>query len=218
MAPLSAIRSIWGGFLRRLVRAADAALRRIGGVSEFETADDGLLRIAEGHAEHDFVFRDGTHVRHGQSVIDLHLWNEHLPPFPYGGLELGWKKRVRQQLMASLHRLAFRIVGDVRLQGAQALRMTICIPILGQQSLLARLLISTGFEAGELASRKNAILRFLDNIWVWLLTWTYNPRALVGWRFNRTRAEFWMSRARCLALYGEGATIGLDQENVLDFG
>jgi hypothetical protein len=120
--------------------------------------------------------------------------------------------------MASLHRLAFRIVGDARLQGAQALRMTICIPILGQQSLLARLLISTGFEAGELASRKNAILRFLDNIWVWLLTWTYNPRALVGWRFNRTRAEFWMSRARCLALYGEGATIGLDQENVLDSG
>jgi len=121
---------------------------------------------------------------------------------------LGWKKRVRQQLMASLHRLAFRIVDNPRLQGAQALRMTISIPILGQQSLLARLLISTGFEAGEMASRKSAILRFLDNIWAWLLTWTYNPRALVGWRFNRTRAEFWMSRARCLALYGDGATIG----------
>ena len=98
--------SIEGDFLRRLVRVTDAALRRIGGVSEFETADDGLLRIAEGHAEHDFVFRDGAHVRQGQAVIDLHLWNEHLPPFPYGGLELGWKKRVRQQLMASLHRLA----------------------------------------------------------------------------------------------------------------
>ena len=131
---------------------------------------------------------------------------------------MGWKKRVRQQLMASLQRLAFRIVDNTRLQGAQALRMTISIPILGQQCLLARLLISTGFEAGELASRKSAILRFLDNIWVWLLTWTYNPRALVGWRFNRTRAEFWMSRARCLALYGDGTTIGLDQENVLDSG
>jgi len=91
VAPLSAICSIWGGFLRRLVRAADAALRRIGGVSEFETADDGLLRIAEGHAEHDFDFR-GTHVRHGQSVIDLHLWNEHLPPFPYGGARIGMEE------------------------------------------------------------------------------------------------------------------------------
>jgi hypothetical protein len=121
---------------------------------------------------------------------------------------LGWKKRVRQQLMASLHRLAFRIVDNPRLQGAQALRMTISIPNLGRQSLLARLLISTGFEAGEMTSRKSAILRFLDNIWAWLLTWTYNPRALAGWRFNRTRAEFWMSRARCLALYGDGATIG----------
>ena len=208
MAPLSAIRSIGGDFLRRLVRLADAALRQIGGVSEFEAADDGLLRIAGGHAEHDFVFRDGTHVRQGQAVIDLHFWNEHLPPFPYGGPELGWKKRVRQQLMASLHRLAFRITGNTRLQRAQALRMTISIPILGQQSLLARLLISTGFEAGEMASRKSAILRFLDNIWAWLLTWTYNPRALAGWRFNRTRAEFWMSCARCLALYGDGATIG----------
>jgi hypothetical protein len=80
------MRSIGGDFLRRLIRVADAASRRIGGVSEFETAEDGLLRIAEGHAEHDFVFRDGTHVRQGQAVIDLHLWNEHLPPFPYGGL------------------------------------------------------------------------------------------------------------------------------------
>ncbi len=208
MAPLSARRSIGQDFLRRLVRVADAGLRRIGGVSEFETADNGLLRIAKGHTEHNFVFRDGTRVSQGQAVIDLHLWNEHLPPFPHGGPELGWKKRVRQQLMASLHRLAFRIVDDTRLQGAQALRMTISIPLLGQQSLLASLLISAGFEAGELASRKSTILRFLDNIWAWLLTWTYNPRALAGWRFNRTRAEFWMSRARCLALYGDGAMIG----------
>ena len=59
-----------------------------------------------------------------------------------------------------------------------------------------------------MTSRKSAILRFLDNIWAWLLTWTYNPRALAGWRFNRTRAEFWMSRARCLASYGDGAAIG----------
>ena len=71
------MRSIGGDFLRRLVRVADAALRRIGGVSEFETAGDGLLRIAEGHAEHDFVFRDGTHVRQGQAVIDS-------LPFPMG--------------------------------------------------------------------------------------------------------------------------------------
>ena len=55
--------------------------------------------------------------------------------------------------------LGFSLVDNTRLQGAQALRMTISIPILGQQSLLARLLISTGFEAGELASRKSAILR-----------------------------------------------------------
>jgi hypothetical protein len=112
--------------------------------------------------------------------------------------------------MASLRRLEFWIVDNARLQGAQALRTTISVPILGQHSVLARLLISTGFEAGELVSRENAILRFLDNFWVWLLTWTYNPRALAGWRFNRTRAEFWMSRARWLALYGDG------KENILD--
>jgi hypothetical protein len=205
MAPSSAIRSIGGHFLRRLIRVTDAGLRRMEGVSEFETADDGLLRIAEGHAERDFVFRDGTHVRQGQAVIDLHLWNEHLPPFPYGEPKFGWTERVRQQLMGSLHRLAIQIADNTRLQGAQALRMTVSIPILGQQNLPTRLLISIGFEAGELASRTSPILRFLDNLWVWLLTWTYNPRALAGWRFQRTRAEFWMFRARCLALYGNEA-------------
>jgi hypothetical protein len=210
------MRSIGGSILRQLVRVTDAVLRRIQGVSEFETADDGLLRIAEGHAGHDFVFRDSTRIRPGQAVIELHFWNEHLPHFPDWGPELGWRERVRQQLMASLHRLAIRVADKTRLQDAQTLRMTISIPILGQQSLLTRLLIGTGFEAGELVSRKSAILRFLDNIWVWLLTWTYNPRALAGWRFNRTRAEFWMSRARYLALYGDGAPKGLGQENALD--
>ena len=84
----------------------------------------------------------------------------------------------------------FRIVNNTRLKGAQALRMKISIPILGRQSLLARLLISTGFEAGKSVSRKSAILRFLDNIWAWLLTWTDNPRAIVGWRFNERAPSF----------------------------
>jgi len=86
MAPLSARPSIGQDFLGRLVRVADVGLRRIGGVSEFETADDGLLRIAEGHAEHDFVFRDGTHVRQGQAVIDLYYTygTSTSLPFPTG--------------------------------------------------------------------------------------------------------------------------------------
>jgi hypothetical protein len=73
---------------------------------------------------------------------------------------------------------------------------------------LARLLLASGFEQTRPAPIHNTVLRFLDNVWASLLTWEYNPRALVGWKFTRTRHEFWISRSRFMMLYGKAGTRG----------
>lgn len=195
--------SALGTGLRNLVRATDAVLRRIGGVFEFEDDSEGLLRIAVRHARHTAVLRDGTRIERGAPVVELHFWNEHLPPFPPAHTEFGWAPRVERQIQSSLCRLAEYMRTHPEFANALALRIRLSVARHGAPSVLARLLVDAGFEPVErLATgpETETLLHFIEGLWAWLLTWTYNPRALIGWRFDRTACEYWISRRRLSAL------------------
>jgi hypothetical protein len=203
MAPVRAL--IPGRCLRWLVDATDAVLRRIRGITEFESDSEGLLRIELGRAGREILLSDGTRIYPDDSVIELHLWNEQLEPVPLDGVNFGWAARVRRHTLSALHRLALHIREDRSLNDVRALRMQPAVASRRPVSSFARLLLKFGFEplAGA-APERGYLHRFLDNIWLWLLTWTHNPRALDGRRFNRERHEFWISRPRFLALYADG--------------
>jgi hypothetical protein len=194
-----------GRWLEWLVGATDVALRRLYGVTEFESEREGLLRIERCKAERGLMLSDGTRVRRGDAVIELHLWNEHLPPASGSGADFAWAVRVRRQALASLHRLAVHIRADRRLDGVRALRMQPAIARRKPAGALARLLLRTGFEpVGGAARARGRILRWLDSAWLWLLTWMHNPAALRGRHFDRSRHDFWMSRQSFLRRYADG--------------
>lgn len=196
--------SILGRCLKRLIGATDAALRQISGIKKFESEQDSLLLIAFRLAERDIALSDGTRIHPGDTVLELHVWNEHFPRFPTRIGDFGWAARVQLQMRSSLYRLALRLRADRALDDVRALYTKPAISNCRPANALARLLLTTGFEhMPDAAPRRSCVLQFLDNFWVWLLTWAYNPRALMGWRFNRTRHEFWISRARFLALHGD---------------
>jgi hypothetical protein len=187
---------------RRLVKATDAFLRQISGVKEFEAEVNGPVRIEQNHADRNLTLRDGIRVERGALIMDLHFWNEHLPPFPPEAAGFDWVSYVEKQIQASLHRLALYIHAHQELDKVQAVRVRLSVAKHGPPSVLARLLMRAGFEPIE--SRALGIGCFmpvLEGIWVWLLTWTYNPRGLIDWRFNRTRREFWISRSLFFARY-----------------
>jgi hypothetical protein len=164
--------------------------------------NDGLLHIEFGRAERDLLLSDGAEVKRDDLVIELHLWNEHFPGFPSGDADFGWTDRAQQQLLSSVHRLAFYIRKDPKRDRTQALGMKLSIAKQQPENVLARLLLNAGLvPIGQASPRMECVLRFLDGVWAWLLTWTYNFRALIGWRFNRTRREFSISRAKFIALY-----------------
>ena len=195
-------KTVFGG-LRSLIKAADAVLRRIGGITEFETDIKGLLRIELSHAAHIVALSDRVRVERSAPIMDLHFWNEHLPAFPSEAENFDWASRVEQQIQTSLHRLVLYIRAHPDLDKVQALRVRLSVAKKGPPSVLGRLLMEAGFEPIE--SPTPRILWFmpiLEGIWVWLLTWTYNPRGLIDWRFKRTRREFWISRLQVLARYG----------------
>ncbi len=202
--------------LRQVIRGIDAFLRRKLGIVEFEHGADALLRIGVGRAERDVALRDGTRLKRDDRVLELHFWNEHLLTLPPGGATLRWAAMTRRQLLRSLRALADHVQTAPDLLDVKALRIR---PALASRNLVRNLswiVAQHGFEAIPDARQPTAgsgALRWLDSLWVWLLTWTYNPHSLRGRRFQRSRQEYWISRARFIALYGARpeAALGLAQ-------
>lgn len=192
-----------GRNLRRLMSAIDSSVRRFYGVTEFETEPDGALRIAYCQIRHDVVLSDATQIHANDSIIELHRWHEHFPRFPAEISDFAWPTRVEKQMLCTLHRLGIHIRRSLHLNGVCALRMNVFLSAGSPANALARLLLMAGFEGEQEPARRSCPPRFLDSLWVWLLTWPYNPRALTGWRFMRTRNQLWISRPRFLALHGD---------------
>lgn len=57
-----------------------------------------------------------------------------------------------------------------------------------------------GFEVFAHQSRLGSFGRFWENLYSWLLLWTYNPNSLRTYSFSQLRRmEFWASRQDFLA-------------------
>jgi hypothetical protein len=66
--------------------------------------DDRLRQLVT--SNENYVLSDGTCIRHGDRVANLHVWNEQFPCFPGKGPTLSWARRVNQAFELSLRELA----------------------------------------------------------------------------------------------------------------
>jgi hypothetical protein len=190
---------------RRLIRGIEARLRRGRGIVEFDHSPECLLRIAAGHAERAIVLADGTRLRSGDAIVEIHLWNDHVAPIPARGPEFRWAVRTRRQLERSLRLLADHLETTPEFDDAVALVMKPAFVGRQLDRSITRILQKHGFDGvptGAHADTTNAAHRFLDNLWLFLLAWTFNRQSLRGRPFRQIRQEFWMSRARLRALFG----------------
>lgn len=190
--------------LRWLIRGIDFLARQITGIVDFDSSEDGLVRIELGRVKREVPLADGTRLHPGDAVVVLHFWNERLLLTPSWGPGLRWATVTRRRTVRSLRRLA-RYMRDDRCNEIKALRIEPALTGGRRASVLTRIVAKHGFEAGpdaDAAVGGSWLYRFFDNLWLWLLAWTFNPVTLKGWRFDRRRREFWMSRERFIALYG----------------
>src|SRR5262249_36525095 len=168
---------------RQFIRGIDALLRRRLGIVEFEQGADALLRVGVGRADRDVTLSDGTRLRPDDDVLEIHFWNEHLLALPPAGATLRWAAVMRRHAVRSLHRLAHYLRTAPDLRGVKALRIR---PAFASRNLarnLGWIVARHGFEGisdGGPEMPGSEARRWLDSLWVWLLTWTYNPRSLRG--------------------------------------
>src|SRR5690348_9606871 len=87
---------------KRSIQALDRMLRRCHGVHEYTDDPECMIRIAWRTARHDILLRDGTIVRSGDAIVELHLWNQQLPPIPPPGPGIAWGAAADRQVRRSL--------------------------------------------------------------------------------------------------------------------
>jgi hypothetical protein len=198
---------------RAMVRGLDRLLQRQGRVQEFTQDEECILRIALTAYKKDFQLSDGTRVRAGDRICELHLWNEHIPPMPSDGPDLRWGLRFYRLAVKSLRSLAAYIAAE-ELEDVVALGGQMAFLEKENPPVLATAAPQLGFDLVNLTAEGGRWLRFThfwENIFSWALMWTFNPGSLRGKRFLRLqRYRLWMSRRTLLQRYGP-RTDGLGQ-------
>jgi hypothetical protein len=192
--------------LGALLEALDDRLRTHHGVIEYSRSPDCLFRIGVIANSEPSVTADGTRVRAGDRLIELHLWNEHVPQFPRRGPNLGWALRVSRAFDASLRELHRYIETNAELRDVVALRGNMTFGGSARGAQLSRLAARYGFEpvaAPPRRSRWQRLHRFGENILISLVVLARNAAALHADTLWRDRTMVLLTRQALQRRYGD---------------
>jgi len=198
------------GLVRRLIAGIDAWLRRREGIFEYTQNPECILRLSRGTAPRDIILPDDTQVAAGEAVGELHMWNEHAPKIPAGGPSVGWAKKLQRGFKTSLQDLAAYIQADADFASVRVFHATAAFVGRNGNEQIEKMARHYGFETIDLAPPTSFFRRLHfwgDNLLVWLLGWTFNPRSVRHMPvFNRRRQEMWLSRDTLMRLFGPKST------------
>ncbi len=187
--------------MRRLIRRFDEFLRRRLGVYEFSPTPHSLLRIQRSRVKRPMTL-GGRRLAAGEEIIDLHLWNEHMPAIPPGGPDLAWGARVERMFLASLRDLAREIAANAAYREVRALRAVTVLLTPGPGSALP-LAQRLGFEVRPHRNPLGRFGEFWENFYTWWLMWTFNKLSVrhrpMG---SLRRMEMWITAEEFLGRFG----------------
>lgn len=143
----------------------------------------------------------GGVVAAGEPVLELHLWNERVPPLPPEGPTVAWAVRGARLMQASFRELAGLMEQDARFEAVAAVGGTNWLfsadGRLGAEAVLERM----GFEVSEQPDR--GLSGAFERLYGWALMWSYNPVTARPARLrSMRRATFWATREQFLAHHG----------------
>ena len=192
---------------RRFVKGIDFLLRRSQGVREFSHEGGCILRLGLGRAGADLTLSDGTLVRRGDMVGQLHLWNERLPVMSAEGADLAWARTFYTHFARSLKYVSLYIERATAFEAIQAFCAETAFALADIESA-RRFARSMGFDflrRPGATTWQGRFAEFWDNFYVRMLIWTFNPASLRGKGLSQLRRyQLWISREKLLARYRQG--------------
>jgi hypothetical protein len=135
-----------GSWVRTAIRALDAHLRHRQGVYEYTNLRECVFRAQLIENQTELMLSDGTRLRCGEPIIDLHLWNEQVPRMPPGGPNLAWARRLDRCVDLSLRELATHLADRPDLDAVRAIRGNMSLGADERAAQMARVAARFGFE------------------------------------------------------------------------
>jgi hypothetical protein len=192
--------------MRAFVRAIDRYLRKRFDIFEYSIEDTCIFRARLCHAEHALELRDRT-VSAGEPVLELHFWNEHLPPVPEGGHNMRWAVGVRRVLIASCRMLAARLEEDPKMADSAAVGGITPLFAAGDGSGWARIFTRLGFVMQPHENRAGRFVEFWERVYAWMVMRTFTVGSGSSPKLaSIRRTDFWISRDDFLRRYGKAST------------
>jgi len=188
--------------MKNVVRCFDRFLRWALGVFEFCDDPDCLLRVRLTTTAHAVTLPDHR-IPAVVPILELHLWNEHIPPLPPSGPDLAWAVKTHHMLKASFRALARQMQHDARLAGTLAVGGCTVLCFTGDGSG-TKLFEHLGFTIYPYRSPLGRFGEFWENLYTWAIMWAFNEASLQQRRLlSLRRSEVWMSTDGLLRRYGE---------------
>jgi hypothetical protein len=166
-------------------------------VYEYSEHPACIFRIQRGAAEVDVKLAGSVRVRRGDPVLNLHLWNEHLPAMDPGGLDFAWARLIGREIAMSLARLADHMAQDPSYDNIVALRAEMRFGAAEQNMRIVRLSARYGFESVSKpdAEKVGAVRELGENALALLLALAANTGAARFSALKNDCALIYMSRA-----------------------
>jgi hypothetical protein len=192
-------------WLEAMVAALDDRLRLRHGVIEYTHSPECLFRIQFVTSNENYLLSDGTCIRPGDRVANLHVWNEQFPCFTGKGPTLAWARRVNQAFDFSLRELASFLDGGRYLDDVVAICANMSLEPTERSAQLVRFVGRFGFERIEAVgapSFRQQMHWFGENILISMIVLARNAAALRADTLRRDRTLVFLSRRELRRRYG----------------
>src|SRR5215469_8179801 len=192
-------------WLGAMLEALDVRLRAHQRVIEYTRCPICLFRIQIITSCDDFILSDGVHVRPGDRLISLHLWNEQFPTFPARGPTLAWARHFNRAFDSSLHELELYLEAREDLDDVKAICGNVPFAPTARSAQLARFVGRFGFEriaVNDSQSLRQRVHWLGENILISMLVLAHNAAALRADTLWRDRTLVFLSRPALQRRYG----------------
>jgi hypothetical protein len=192
-------------WLETMLAALDDCLRLRHGVIEYTNSPECLFRIQLAASAARYVLADGTCVRPGDRIANLHVWNEQFPCFAARGPTLAWAHRVNHAFEVSLRELARFLDDRPELHDVCAICANMTFEPAERSAQLVRFVGRFGFERITAASPRSVrqqIHWLGENILISMRVLARNAAALRPDTLRRDRILVFLSRRELRRRYG----------------
>lgn len=184
-------------WLAEMIFALDSRLRRGHAIMEYTAHPSCIFRIEIGRAGRPLSLGDGTQLRAGQRIAQLHFWNEHIPPMPQNGATIRWARSLQKSIGISLRELACFLSSRPDLRDISVICGNVPSGTKAQSRQIGHIMAYYGFETGSDDERLQIgerLHRFGQNVLISLIVFAHNAAALRLDTLSRVRVPIYLSR------------------------